>query len=435
VSASFRWRYPLLLAAAIPLAALVIVDSASRFKTASLNWVGGWDNATLFSESLLIVLCGFEMAVALATLIVLSRAISRKGFSPKKRFAAGLTLVAGAVCIGWLLMPLFERLASNHSPQAQATTTTEGKRRLHEIAEEINSINHDRSTTTKLRKYPANEARARILDERYHEFFGVLNNRPNWKRMFAVSSSNDWTEYANWPLNIELGYFGNLLASECRDARLAGKFDEAYQFAETIERLGLLCQYEATLHEANEGARLELLALSEFAAMRDQLPSAISVRVLSFLESTEGQREDLSSIGDKSICLYERGLTSRKRLDNALRGNYLREAVRLQFERRTIDCLKALLKTDLAIRLYRERNGAFPRSLSDLATAFPTEAPIDLYSGKPFVYQASAEDFALYSVGWDGRDDGGNFGVPGQYRASQFRSLAGFDLSLDAFWE
>ena len=39
--------------------------------------------------------------------------------------------------------------------------------------------------------------------------------------------------------------------------------------------------------------------------------------------------------------------------------------------------------------------------------AFPTALTTDPYSGRPFVYRASGPDFALYSVGADFRDNGG----------------------------
>lgn len=47
--------------------------------------------------------------------------------------------------------------------------------------------------------------------------------------------------------------------------------------------------------------------------------------------------------------------------------------------------------------------GAAPASISDWGPA-----AIDPYSGKPFVYYAAGADYKVYSVGRDGRDDGGH---------------------------
>jgi hypothetical protein len=48
--------------------------------------------------------------------------------------------------------------------------------------------------------------------------------------------------------------------------------------------------------------------------------------------------------------------------------------------------------------------GSFPGMLPDMGPV-----GIDPYSGKPFIYRKTADGFVLYSVGPDGKDDGGTF--------------------------
>ncbi|MFQ3610326.1 MAG: hypothetical protein SNJ72_02425 [Fimbriimonadales bacterium] len=64
-----------------------------------------------------------------------------------------------------------------------------------------------------------------------------------------------------------------------------------------------------------------------------------------------------------------------------------------------------------AVRLYKLRNGRYPKNLETLNLG---ELIIDPFSGKPFVYRADPrKGFMLYSVGANGVDDGGAFPYEG----------------------
>ncbi len=75
-----------------------------------------------------------------------------------------------------------------------------------------------------------------------------------------------------------------------------------------------------------------------------------------------------------------------------------------------------------ALERYRLANGHFPENLDRLVPKFISQLPNDVISGEPYKYHRTADpssqnsaatsgQFALYSVGWNGTDDGG---VPGQ---------------------
>jgi len=75
-----------------------------------------------------------------------------------------------------------------------------------------------------------------------------------------------------------------------------------------------------------------------------------------------------------------------------------------------------------ALERYRLANGQFPENLDRLVPKFISQLPNDVISGEPYKYHRTADpssqssaatsgQFVLYSVGWNGTDDGG---VPGK---------------------
>jgi hypothetical protein len=60
-----------------------------------------------------------------------------------------------------------------------------------------------------------------------------------------------------------------------------------------------------------------------------------------------------------------------------------------------------------ALAAYRADNDRYPETLAELARAYLPEVPADLFGGKPLAYKPSANGYLLYSVGPNGKDDGG----------------------------
>jgi hypothetical protein len=61
---------------------------------------------------------------------------------------------------------------------------------------------------------------------------------------------------------------------------------------------------------------------------------------------------------------------------------------------------------------YRLAHGQYPETLEALVPQFAEKLPHDIIGGQPLMYHRTAEGrFVLYSVGWNGKDDGG---VPGK---------------------
>jgi hypothetical protein len=60
-----------------------------------------------------------------------------------------------------------------------------------------------------------------------------------------------------------------------------------------------------------------------------------------------------------------------------------------------------------ALAWYQRVNGRYPDSLARLAPKYLTAVPLDLFTSKDLIYRPSANGYLLYSVGVNGRDDGG----------------------------
>ncbi len=115
----------------------------------------------------------------------------------------------------------------------------------------------------------------------------------------------------------------------------------------------------------------------------------------------------------------------RYRLSGALQPRYTRAFKSLLRNETT----RSMLLADLGIRRFRLAHGRLPATLDELVPRFLAEVPRDGMDGKPLRYRVANGEPLLYSVGDDGRDDGGD-GVP----AEPFK--AAFDVwdGRDAVW-
>ena len=68
----------------------------------------------------------------------------------------------------------------------------------------------------------------------------------------------------------------------------------------------------------------------------------------------------------------------------------------------------AMERLAAALAVYRAEHGEYPEKLDDLVFEVVSQLPVDLYSTKPFVYRRDGEGYLLYSVGENGKDDGGS---------------------------
>jgi hypothetical protein len=67
----------------------------------------------------------------------------------------------------------------------------------------------------------------------------------------------------------------------------------------------------------------------------------------------------------------------------------------------------AIMRGALALRAYQIERGKYPDSLAQLRAAGGWEIPEDPFSGKELIYRRQGQDYLLYSVGPNFKDDGG----------------------------
>lgn len=66
-----------------------------------------------------------------------------------------------------------------------------------------------------------------------------------------------------------------------------------------------------------------------------------------------------------------------------------------------------LLLASAALRAYRAEHGGYPERLDELVPAYLTRVPVDPFDLRPLRYRREGDRFRCWSVGPDGRDDGG----------------------------
>ena len=119
---------------------------------------------------------------------------------------------------------------------------------------------------------------------------------------------------------------------------------------------------------------------------------------------------------ESAAAIVQRDRESSRQTYGTLRMTWMRivthknlRAVEMNFEKthaRSIASLR-LVTTELAARTHERTRGKPPIALTDLVPSHLPGVPIDPFSQKPLIYRATSNAFLLYSVGPDGKDDGG----------------------------
>lgn len=80
-----------------------------------------------------------------------------------------------------------------------------------------------------------------------------------------------------------------------------------------------------------------------------------------------------------------------------------------------MECRREMSLAAVALERYRLRHGEWPTNLAALAPEFLKQVPWDWMSGEPLRYRRNNDgSYLLYSVGLDGRDDGGDATPPSE---------------------
>jgi hypothetical protein len=75
----------------------------------------------------------------------------------------------------------------------------------------------------------------------------------------------------------------------------------------------------------------------------------------------------------------------------------------------TVETARRVVVTAIALKRHQLKHGKLPDKLTELTPDFLASVPIDPMDGQPLRYKPNPDgSFLLYSVGEDGKDDGGN---------------------------
>ena len=64
-------------------------------------------------------------------------------------------------------------------------------------------------------------------------------------------------------------------------------------------------------------------------------------------------------------------------------------------------------ESTMALRMHKVETGSYPDALSLLVPDYLSEATVDPFSGKGMIYRKDGRGFIVYSIGQNGKDDGG----------------------------
>ena len=68
----------------------------------------------------------------------------------------------------------------------------------------------------------------------------------------------------------------------------------------------------------------------------------------------------------------------------------------------------------IAVEHFRLDTGKLPERLDELVPKYMEKVPIDPFDGKPLRYKRLEKGYTIYSIGEDGKDDGGQKRKPGK---------------------
>jgi hypothetical protein len=81
----------------------------------------------------------------------------------------------------------------------------------------------------------------------------------------------------------------------------------------------------------------------------------------------------------------------------------------VSFKVRNVEATRQAVVAAIALKRYQLKHGNYPASLDSLVPEFVSAVPFDPVDGQPLRYRLNPDGtFRLYSIGENGKDDGGN---------------------------
>jgi hypothetical protein len=98
-----------------------------------------------------------------------------------------------------------------------------------------------------------------------------------------------------------------------------------------------------------------------------------------------------------------------KTIGDILIGLLVPAVRKVQSAQDRVEQVERNLHVAFALAAYRRDAGRYPARLDDLAPKYLAAVPADLFAGRPLIYRPSETGYLLYSVGVNGKDEGGRW--------------------------
>jgi hypothetical protein len=224
----------------------------------------------------------------------------------------------------------------------------------------------------------------------------------------------------------------HLSAAEARAAatRLAGMLAGEESLAQTFadERDIKLAEY-ARLSRSLDGWRLA------FSLADDNGPRAARpLAVLGLAPWMSEYRRYMDAAAAWAPQPWNAAPPRPARLFSEYSGQYADFLAKARFKYVHADAADQMFVAALALQAWRAEHGGYPDTLEALVPDILKDVPADPFAGSPLRYRRDGETYVLYSVGPDGRDDGGEPAVMRDEKTGQWEYQVVLGSSGDMVW-
>ncbi|WP_422927390.1 hypothetical protein [Singulisphaera sp. PoT] len=204
-----------------------------------------------------------------------------------------------------------------------------------------------------------------------------------------------------------------LLACEARLAGFEGRRDDALRAELDLVRLGNDASRGGMVIDHGIGLAITTTGLALLREDLEKLSPDQCRRAIRGLETAFDAREPVAQVVSRESKLGSSAGTLQVRVLASF-ANTFQSQLTTAFDhavfsdKRTAADYQQIL-SELGLRVYREEHGTLPVSLGALAPTILVRIPFDPFISKnhPLNYHPDSTSLMLYSVGPDGRDDGG----------------------------
>jgi hypothetical protein len=347
--------------------------------------------------------------VLLATLLTSS--ISVWAISRPAGTGRGLTVATGAAAA--MVLTVFYLAMLGRSPFPASTSAGQDPySRIMQIAQRIERLIKDQPRSAAWEAYtPAVTQELAQFNNELFELAKAADGLP-----FDLSRDEDrrrhektMTDRVAW-----LRTLGHSLEADAKAAIHHGDPTRATHLALTAMRLRTMLQGNGVEIDRLMGNAMKGYGERPLVLVRRSATEELCDLIIHALAAHEREEEPFETALAREIAYCQRMYGWQARFGHLLSWLVVGSVNRWppyqnsQLARIRHSALCRLLMTEFAIRRYQIATSEIPDTLDELSTYLPVP-PTDPFTARPLIYRRDGDTFVLYSVGTDGRDQGGRF--------------------------